>query len=192
MKPSEIIPNPCPEQWDQMSGSDQKRFCEKCAHNIDDITDLNLTEIDKLRANTKDKNKAKLCGMILLSTSIALTAGITSLAACSKSDNHDNPPIIPPTSATPQKNFLDKTPLAKETHTILPEPSTPGSGSPDLHHSPQSPTSKPSSSLPLPTIEKKPQAQPEFPSIIGKVRLPIIDEAPTHKTDPILLGRVSP
>jgi len=168
-----------------MSGTDQKRFCHKCSHDIYDITDLNLTEIDKLRAKTK----GKLCGMIRLSTNIALTAGITSLAACNKSDNLDDSPVAPPTSATPQKDFLDKTPLAKETHT-LPEPSTPGSGSPDLHHSPQSPTNKQATTLPLPTIEEKPQPEPKLPTIIlGEVISPI-DEAPTHKTDPILLGLV--
>lgn len=90
-----------------MPGTDHKRFCNKCDHHVHDITDLNFTQIDKLRT----KNNGKLCGVIRLSRNIALTAGIATLAACN--NTHEVVGVCSPSQSlteTLPKQTAPKTP----------------------------------------------------------------------------------
>ncbi|SHJ78174.1 hypothetical protein SAMN02745181_2595 [Rubritalea squalenifaciens DSM 18772] len=102
MEPHELIKTPCSENWNCMSGDEQKRYCDKCQHHVHDLTGLTLEEIDLLHA----KQKGRLCGMFRLGASTALGASILSLAACHPTNN-DSIVVgeyIPPAKEAPVKH----------------------------------------------------------------------------------------
>ena len=79
MKSNDYIPNPCSENWDEVSGDERKKFCDKCSTTVHDLTEMSGDEIAAL----KQVNGGKLCGMFdhtRLRNSIMLSAGIGTLA----------------------------------------------------------------------------------------------------------------
>ena len=41
------IANPCPENWDAMSGDAQKRFCEKCTKHVHNLAEMSAEEAEQ-------------------------------------------------------------------------------------------------------------------------------------------------
>jgi len=87
-RPQDYIPNPCKENWHEMSGDEQKRHCQKCDTHVHNLTGMSEPEIIALR----EKNGGKLCGSFRLGPSLALGSGIASLAlaSCAKQE----PPLV--------------------------------------------------------------------------------------------------
>ncbi len=91
MNVSDYIPKPCNENWNEMSGDERRKFCDKCSSTVYDLTDQSYDEIAAL----KKDNGGNLCGAFDVSRfrkPIILGAGISSLvlSACSPSDDKDS------------------------------------------------------------------------------------------------------
>lgn len=92
LKPENLIPQPCHQDWQKMSGSERQRFCDQCDCQVHNLTQLSLPEIQ----NLKEACGGKLCGAfekdtkiqrgnalkkpLIIGTSIATLA----LASCSQ------------------------------------------------------------------------------------------------------------
>lgn len=49
------IPSPCSENWNEMSTTEKGAFCQKCAHEVNDVTKLSNGEIRDLFRSNKGK-----------------------------------------------------------------------------------------------------------------------------------------
>ena len=47
------IATPCSENWSQMQGDDQSRFCEKCVHQVRNSESMTATELDQAASSTQ-------------------------------------------------------------------------------------------------------------------------------------------
>ena len=114
--PRDYIPKPCKEDWNQMTGNEKRRHCEKCDTHVVDLTGLSTNEILSLR----EKNGGKLCGAFRLgqmSSSmvkpLVLGSGIASLALASCSN--PEPVLAGVICAPPEKEVTPRS-AAKPAH----------------------------------------------------------------------------
>ena len=54
------IPNPCTENWEEMSVTEKGKFCSYCQHEVTDFTNLSNAEI----IHFLSKTKGKVCGRV--------------------------------------------------------------------------------------------------------------------------------
>ncbi len=102
--PLDFIPKPCKEDWNQMTGNEKRRHCEKCDTHVVDLTGLSSNEILSLR----EKHGGKLCGAFRLGRMgssmvkpLALGSSIATLAlaSCNKAE----PKVVGEVCASPVK-----------------------------------------------------------------------------------------
>ena len=79
MNPKDLIPTLCHEDWNAMTGGQQRKFCGKCSTHVHDLTDYSEEEILALKV----QNGGKLCGVFRLTKPLTIGAGIASLALAS-------------------------------------------------------------------------------------------------------------
>jgi hypothetical protein len=79
MNPKDLIPTPCHEDWNAMTGDHQRKFCGKCSTHVHDLTDYSEEEILALKV----QNGGKLCGAFRLVKPLTIGVGIASLALAS-------------------------------------------------------------------------------------------------------------
>lgn len=77
MKNNIKITNPCSEKWEDMKEFSQGRFCEICSKNVFDFTEHTDEEIQNF---FKNKNGAKICGRISLSSFSKAGIGLVLIA----------------------------------------------------------------------------------------------------------------
>lgn len=104
--PQDLIPKPCHEDWQKMTGDEKRRHCAKCNTHVEDLTGKSAKEILALR----EKNGGKLCGAFRLAPAIgkplALGSGIASLALASCQTKE--PPLVGKICAPPEKETSQK------------------------------------------------------------------------------------
>ena len=79
MNPNDFIPKPCHEDWNAMTGNQQRKFCGKCSTHVHDLTDYSEEGILALKV----QNGGRLCGSFRLAKPLTIGAGIASLALAS-------------------------------------------------------------------------------------------------------------
>lgn len=62
--PKDYIPKPCHENWNAMTGNEQKKFCDKCACSVHNLTGMNHDQI----MNLKTELGGNLCGVFQTQT----------------------------------------------------------------------------------------------------------------------------
>ena len=48
------VANPCSADWDKMQGDDRVRFCQSCAKNVFNLSELSKAEAEKLITEKQD------------------------------------------------------------------------------------------------------------------------------------------
>ena len=59
MNPHDYIKKPCHENWNAMTGDEQKKFCDKCSCSVHNLTGMDHQQIMNLRSDLG----GKLCGV---------------------------------------------------------------------------------------------------------------------------------
>lgn len=57
------IPTPCPMQWDQLNGGDQKRFCDQCNKHVYNFSEMPAEEIDLVLKSSAQSSQS-VCAQI--------------------------------------------------------------------------------------------------------------------------------
>ena len=186
MKPKDLIPKPCHENWSNMTGDERQRFCQKCSTHVHDITGMNTEEILDL----KKRNGGKLCGALRLQhrlqKPLAVGTGIATLAlaACSPEPNQQTSNNNQQNHTTPPTKIKNDPKNDTKTHHH-----NDGEDPPRLLGIICPPDEQP---------KDKPKEQPKElqpPALIGKVRLPDPNTEPAEQPQPpkepeIILGDI--
>lgn len=157
MNPKDLIPTPCHEDWNAMTGGQKRKFCGKCSTQVHDLTDFNEEEILALKV----QNGGKLCGAFRLTKPLTIGAGIASLAlaACQPEPVDTVGIICPPAQNSETENTQPIEVLRGRVSLSTPNVNKPNSGEPNKIDPPTS----------LPSIEKQ---IPHDGLMLGKIALP--------------------
>lgn len=178
MNPQKLIPKPCHEDLNSMTGDQQRKFCTKCSTHVHDLTNYNEEEILALKV----QNGGKLCGSFRIAKPVikplAVGAGIATLALASC--NQDPEPLV----------GIICPPHEQETTESTSEPAPPCESVPAQGNQTQPPKNLILGKIAIPKQSNTPdQIQP---SIKGEIIAPRQPQSPPVKEheEEILLGDI--